>query len=514
MKPSDVYGHHAMSLPRALLVALALTSAACSANLGEPISGAGDPSTTTPGTVPPEPRVAVELEGPITGGERDVLYNAMPKGFEAHFDYTEEEWFVSGEATAFEVDGSLDLDGTWSVRHGDTAPYTTRIVVRRPIDPDDFNGIVLVEWNNVTVGRDADPGFGFLFPEILGKGYAYIGVSAQEVGIVGDARLEIPGPSFEAADPLKVWDPERYAPLTHPGDAYAYDIFTQVGAIATVRADANPLDGLDPEAVIAIGGSEAASRLVTYANAIQPEAGVYDALLIHSRGGGAAPLGPDLEMLPRNGTRVRADLRVPVLILETETDLGILDFQAARQPDTDHIVTWEVAGAAQSDQATLNYSSASASRWNGARSAPGVQALCGPINVGPQPEVARAALARLRAWVVHGRRPPLARPLETTPDGEIARDADGNALGGVRTPAVDAPISSLTGEGGDAGIFCALFGQERPFTPARLAELYPTHRAYTDAVTESADTAMDGGFLLKADRDAIVAKAERSNVGR
>ena len=203
-----------------------------------------------------------------------------------------------------------------------------------------------------------------------------------------------------------------------------------------------------------------------------------------------------------------------IRIGETETDLGILDFQAARQPDTDHIVTWELAGAAQFDQATLNYSSASASRWNGASSAPGVKALCGPINVGPQPEVARAALERLRAWVVHGRRPPLARPLETTPDGEIARDADGNALGGVRTPAVDAPISSLTGAGSDASIFCALLGQERPFTRARLAELYPTHRAYTDAVTESADSAMEGGFLLETDRDAIVAKAERSNVGR
>ena len=339
-------------------------------------------------------------------------------------------------------------------------------------------------------------------------------MSAQEVGIAGDAALESPALSFEAAEPLQVWDPERYAPLTHPGDAYAYDIFTQVGAMATVRANANPLNGLDPKAVIAIGGAGAASRLVTYANAIQPEAAVYDGLLIHSRGGGAAPLGPDLEMLPRNGTRVRSDLPVPVLILETETDLGILDFQAARQPDTDHIVTWEVAGAAQFDQATLNYSSASASRWNGASSAPGVTTLCGPINVGPQPEVARAALGRLRAWVLHGRRPPLARPLETTPDGEIARDADGNALGGVRTPAVDAPISSLSGAGSDTSIFCALFGQERPFTRERLAELYPTHRAYTDAVTEAADSALNGGFLLKADRDAVVARAERSNVGR
>lgn len=34
--------------------------------------------------------------------------------------------------------------------------------MRHPIDPGDFNGVVLVEWNNVTAGRDYDPGCGFL----------------------------------------------------------------------------------------------------------------------------------------------------------------------------------------------------------------------------------------------------------------------------------------------------------------------------------------------------------------
>jgi len=39
--------------------------------------------------------------------------------------------------------------------------------VRHPIDPGDFNGVVQVEWNNVTAGRDYDPDFGILHPEAV-----------------------------------------------------------------------------------------------------------------------------------------------------------------------------------------------------------------------------------------------------------------------------------------------------------------------------------------------------------
>ena len=505
-----------MSLPRGFLVTVILATAACSSSSDDAAPDGGRSSSTTAAvTVPLGPPVAVELEGPITGGQRDLPYNAMPEGFEEQYGYTEEEWFVSGEATSYTASGPLTEDGRWSVEAAATSRYTTRIVVRHPVDPADFNGVVLVEWNNVTIGRDSDPDFGFLHPEVLGAGYAYVGVSAQQVSIEGgDGLLEIPGVPAEAVVPLKVWDPERYAPLSHPGDDYAYDIFSQIGALVEGRAEANPLAGFSPTAVIALGESQSASRLVTYVNAVQPLADTYDGVLIHSRGGGAAPLRVDPPALPPNGTLVRTDLDVPVLIFQTETDLGILGFLAARQPDAKHVITWEVAGTAHADQSTLDYGIASGSRWSDAGAGINLTQLCGAANAGPQPEVARAALERLRAWVVDGTPPPAGPLLETTAESEIARDADGNALGGIRTPAVDAPISSLTGKGSDASVFCSLFGQERPFTPERLAELYPTHEAYVEAVTASADETVEAGFLLDADRDAIVAEAERSGVGR
>jgi len=60
-----------------------------------------------------------------------------------------------------------------------TAPYVTRLLVRRPLDPARFNGTVIVEWLNVTSGFDIDIVAGELWRETLRSGYAYVGVSTQ-----------------------------------------------------------------------------------------------------------------------------------------------------------------------------------------------------------------------------------------------------------------------------------------------------------------------------------------------
>ncbi len=94
----------------------------------------------------------------------------------------------------------------------------------------------------------------------------------------------------------------------------------------------------------------------------------------------------------------------------------------------------------------------------------------------------------------------------------VVRDADGNALGGIRTPAIDAPVSTLTGEGNPSSIFCILFGQEVPFTAERLGALYADDAAYVAAVTAAADAAVRAGFILEPERDQIVADAEASGI--
>src|SRR5690606_3416382 len=69
--------------------------------------------------------------------------------------YDEAEASSAGTAVAYTPEGPLPADGTFDRAPGDEADYETRIVVRRPADPSDFNGTVVVEWLNVSGGVDA-----------------------------------------------------------------------------------------------------------------------------------------------------------------------------------------------------------------------------------------------------------------------------------------------------------------------------------------------------------------------
>jgi hypothetical protein len=468
-------------------------------------SGAGEePTGPVPGAAVARPIVT----GPVTGGTHDRPFNAMPEQLAERYGYVEEEYVLEGEATAYRPVGELGEHGRWTVTEAGTAPYRSRILVRRPADPEAFDGTVFVEWLNVTAGVDGDPEFGLTHPELLEHGSAYVGVSAQSAGIEGGGVLPIPGVEVQA---LKQWDPARYGDLTHPGDPYSYDIFSQAAQAVRRPHDVDVLDGLRARHVIAMGESQSAARMVTYVDAVHPLAGIYDGFLIHSRGGGGAPLVDSPSVLGEGVARIRDDLDVPVLQFLTETDLfGVLGFHSARQDDSDRLRTWEVAGTAHADRSILDYNAQMAQDVAG--DGFDLAAECGSINEGSQGHVLRAAVAGLRAWVVDGEPPPEAPPLEV--EGQaITRDERGIALGGIRTPAVDAPVSVLTGEAPPGrSVLCLLFGDTRPFDGATLATLYPTHEDYVDAVTESADTAVAAGFLRRAEADDIVAAAEDADV--
>ena len=121
-------------------------------------------------------------------------------------------------------------------------------------------------------------------------------------------------------------------------------------------------------------------------------------------------------------------------------------------------------------------------------------------NNGPQRWIVYAGLDHLRSWAAGGEPPPMAEPLETA-DGAIVRDPQGNALGGIRTPSVDVPVATLTGEG------TSLIGSTTPLAPEVLAELYPTEAGYLDAYAAALDEAVAAGFILEVDADAVLAEA-------
>ena len=493
-----------------VLVAVLVTVAACSGGSDDDDAAddGGDQVTETTevrGADVAEPTVT----GPVTEGTHDRPWNAMPSGLADRYGYVEEEYFLEGEATAYAPQGAQSEDGHWDVTEAGTAPYKTRIIVRRPADADDFSGTVYVEWLNVTAGVDGDPDFGLTHPVILGDGSAYVGVSAQRAGIEGGGVLGIPGVEVQA---LKQWDPERYGDLVHPGDHYSYDIYSQAAQAVRRPGDVDVLDGLEVRHVIAMGESQSAARMVTYVDAVHPVVGIYDGFLVHSRGGGGAPLEDTPDILGQGVVHIRDDLDVPVMQFETETDLfGVLGFHRASQDDTDMLRTWEVAGTAHADQAILDYNRELSGDVGGGGF--DLAAMCGTINQGPQAPVVRAALSALRDWVVDGTAPPESPRLEVAGEA-IARDARGIALGGIRTPGVDAPVSVLTGVAPEGrSILCMLFGDTVPFDAATLASLYPDDDDYVAAVTESADAAVEAGFLLRADADAFIEAAGEADLG-
>ena len=430
-------------------------------------------STSSPEAEPPSTRPAppaVEVAGPVHGGAgqaNEAVQDLASRG------YVESEYFFAGTATTYE--GEHQADGVWDAEEGAQAEFRSRMIVRRPKDLATFSGTVVVEWFNVSIGRDADPSWGYGAEEIMREGHAWMGVSAQQSSVLALADA----------------DPQRYGSLTHPGEEYSFDIYTQAGRAIADHTGTAPLGDLEPTTLIAIGLSQSAAFLSAYINGVQPLAEEFDGFLLH------APSQPAL---------IRTDLDTPTLVFVTETDLtngyAFLD-----QPDSDFVRRWEVAGAAHVDGWLLNETGGEF-----AASCPG------RLNEGPHHQTLRAALHHLVVWARTGEAPPVAPRIEVIAEpgheAVIERDEHGNALGGIRTPFVDVPVAALSSEPApDSPPLCAGFGSTTPFDTAILAHLYADHDSYVEAFTASTEAAVEAGFILRPEADEMIATAEQSTIG-
>ena len=423
--------------------------------------------------------------------------------------YEQSEYFLEGTATAYTNTSELGTDGMWSVEPGETAMYRTRIIVYRPIDPAAFNGNVLVEWLNVTAGFETPPSFGTGQLEMRRQGSVWVGASVQLIGLEGSDRGLIPLH-------LKAVNPDRYGSLTHPGDSFSYDIFSQIAQAIREPQGIDPLGGLIPKNLIAYGESQSASRLVTYINAIHPMYNTFDGYMVHSRGDGSSSLSqePQVSIPTPNATRIRTDLNVPVMTFQTETDVVFLESAAARQPDTDRIRTWEVAGTAHGDYYTFvngRDDDVGDPRFAAVieeNSILGFIECDRPMNNGPHHYVFNRAVRALNDWVTDGTLPPTSPQLQINEDGsDYIYDELGNALGGIRTPYVDTPSAVLRGEPNTGNGFCRLFGTTALFSAEQMATQYTDEAGFVSAVTTATEDAVQEGFLLREDADAIIAWA-------
>jgi hypothetical protein len=414
----------------------------------------------------------------------DSYYDLAP------FGYEEQELFVSGTAR----------DGA-----GAAAPYTTRIIVTRPSDPDRFNGVVLLDWVNVTAQFENAVDTMLAREMLMREGYAYVHVSAQAAGLC----------CFPELTP-KMWDPVRYAAIDHPGDAWAFDIFTQVAAAFEQPA---PAGGIDPmgdigvgavRAVLAAGQSQSGIQLHDYLKTWLPShpasVGVIDGVLVHGDIGSGKSFGPPLP--------------VPVIQLLSDVE-AVDDGVDPATLDPNHRL-WEVAGTSHSDL-FIGYQSVfglgprvladappvSPTRFREILDAAGNYGeridplLAGCVIAGatmPMRYATSTAIHELTAWV-EGGPPPSSGPRFEFSGGVLAKDEHGNTKGGIRLPPIDVPVARYE------STLCGLGGITVPFLDAELEALYPTHAAYYGQLADRADVAVSAGWLLPEDAADLMRRA-------
>ena len=133
-------------------------------------------------------------------------------------------------------------------------------------------------------------------------------------------------------------------------------------------------------------------------------------------------------------------------------------------------------------------------------------------------DVLNAAYGHMVAWVTQNEAPPIAPRITLATVGDAtapsiaARDAQGNALGGIRLPEMAVPTATNTGVNSGAG-YCIRYGSYAAFDDATLKALYPSHDDYVNKVLQATADNVLAGFLLPADANAGVTAAIRSNIG-
>jgi len=436
--------------------------------------------------------------------------------------YVEEEFLVSGNANVYD----WDKLGPATVRIAN-APYTTRVLVRRPINRSKFSGNVAVEMLNPSNSFDLNIGWAISHREFARKGDAWVGVTAKPISV---AALRNFNPDryrdLNWANPAPLDDPWNCAKV--PGDSerttengLVWDMNTQTGAWLRSRDKSNPLlyNAGEREAhpvthLYAWGFSQIGGFLATYANAIHPldvkENGkpMFDAYLI-----GTPVIGTPINQC---STPIAADdprrtvhnTGVPVIRIMTQSDYLLAI--AARQPDSDtpaeRFRNYELAGAGHATPDELRFSAAPTDLVKAGRTVPPMSCKEGPRSRFPSSIGFNAAWRNLVEWVRKGTPPPHADPIHVA-NGKPVMDEFGNVIGGVRSPFVDVPTAvwsgSSTGES-----FCFIAGHEQPFDRGRLTQLYPDDKSYVSKVAADVTKLVKERWITREDGDELIAEAK------
>ncbi len=437
--------------------------------------------------------------------------------------YVEEEFFISGQANLYTY-AEIPVRGELVLLEPDLA-YATRIIVRRPVDPDRFNGSVVIEWWNSSAGFDTAPTWDPSAEYFARKGIVYVGVtnSSTSIGhlVNGCLLLGILPPPLCGT---------RYEGLTIPENGVAFEMVSQIANLLRTDAPPNPLHPDYPvERIFHAGQSQQGGSMVTYASAFHFPAN--DGYFVQAAGSarpinflppceevGAPPYPECAPTLQGAQRRVRSDLLVPVYRAQTETDMSGVLGGNTRQTDSATFRYYETAGTAH---ATVHKD---------------IELFPAGV-IGPEPffledacEFELNTLAdgpilgsllynamweNMERQARFGVPPPTGALIATDSNNEVARDAHENALGGIRLPQMDVPVATYGPRNvfnpdlppflAPIGtLFCRLSGTVMGFDAEKLAVLYPSEADFLRPLHHRATDLVAARFLLPADLPRVV----------
>ena len=401
------------------------------------------------------------------------------------------------------------------------APYTSRMMIRRPKDPAKFSGNVVVEILNATARIDLDRMWVDTWRFFTRNGDIYIGLTSKSdvlpaLYMYDEERYK----DINWSNPM----PQRPAPENMEGFRFGFDprfeyglfwdMLADVGKLLKNQIPGNPIKDYGDYKVYLTGWSQSTWYLMRWLKsfAYLPEnydqEPLYDGYVSAGGTDHQAPLNTysvtGSGMLEYTGIHDMG-AREPLIAVNTESE-NIAASWAGDSDTPGHLFRfYEFAGSTHDTKNNIE-------DWY--RDDPQIKKIGWPLyyegvdgapNDYPYEVLFHAVFHNLYAWVRNGIPAPHAHRIPRNSRLQNRTDAFGNALGGVRTAAINYPTCRycLTSRKADGSIN-TLFGHIEPFRPAMLNELYKNVQNYEALVREDCKRQVAKGFMLKEDIEPFV----------
>ncbi|MGN8079249.1 alpha/beta hydrolase domain-containing protein [Variovorax sp. 22077] len=454
----------------------------------------------------------------VPASEQPALSSAQRQGTEysdlAKHGYVEEEYYLQGVAPAITAAGETLVQ----------APYTTRILVRKPADPARFNGTVVIE----PFSWFGERGAGWILTRdfLLRRGYAYVGytlninkpeVDPKFISETSAAEAEAIGRygkivNFEF---MRRFDYARYAPLgtyydparfkrgdgPDPFVPQSQGIAAQLALLLRTRAPLGPVGGLDVRRVYVNSWAVTAQVWMDYLDQgrhqqwrMRNGRPLIDAYMTGRMSYGE--VGGDAIRVPR-----KMPDGAPFVTIYTQSELMHDAIEGIDlPPDTNRprLRYYEVTGTPHLRLADLGTEH---TEQLAADVGKGDDPRCRTLYDEPVELIASALLDGMDRWVREGK--PMPKAPRVTREGKgAARDAaTGNMVGGVRPPWIRVPSAAyLTDQETGCGL---IYDTKLPYSKEELLRRYGSFSNYERKFEEAKRQSVQEGYLLPEDAASL-----------